>query len=95
MIILGLLLILGVAGLSFALWQANETVVTTPVGTVELLGRSAELTAGEVFLSGTAAGALVLISLVLLFSGMSRSARRRPASEPVRVVQREKEPAIR
>jgi hypothetical protein len=101
MIILGLLLILGAAGLSFAVWRANETVLNTPVGTIELLGRHADLTAGQMFVVGAGAGALVILSLIMLFGGMGRSARRRRAysdlanarTETIR--ESEKEPAIR
>jgi hypothetical protein len=79
MIILGLLLLLGTLGLSFALIQTNDVVYTTPVGTIELLGRHAELTAGQVFLGGATAGALVLLSLVMIFGGAGRRGRRRRA----------------
>jgi cytochrome c biogenesis factor len=97
MIILGLLLILGIAGLSFAVWQMNETVLNAPVGTIELLGRHADLTAGQMFLTGAGAGALVVLSFVMLFGGMGRNARRRrvPDYAPTTTREAEKEPAIR
>jgi hypothetical protein len=80
MIILGLLLLLGAAGISFAAFRANESVFTAPAGTIELFGRHADLTIGQVFLGGAVLGAVVLLSVMMLFSGMGRRARRRSAT---------------
>src|SRR5690349_24932118 len=88
MIILGLLLLLGAAGLSIAAILANQDAFTTSAGTMELLGYSAQLSVGEVFLIGAAAGVVGLIGLLMLFSGMGRSARRRSATRRELAAQR-------
>lgn len=80
MIILGLLLVLGVGGLSVAAILANRDAFDASAGAVELFGYQANLTVGQVFLAGAAAGAVILLGLLMLFSGMGRSARRRSSS---------------
>jgi cytochrome c biogenesis factor len=105
MIILALLLILGTAGLSVWVFRANESVFAAQAGTIDILGRQADLTIGQVFLTGALAGAVLLLSLVMLFSTMGHRARRSAAtrrelnqlrrSEDSKVVVQEKEPAIR
>jgi TRAP-type C4-dicarboxylate transport system permease large subunit len=105
MIILGLLLILGTAGLIFLAFNANESVFTAPAGTIDILGRQADLTIGQVFIGGAVIGAVLLVSIVMLFTGMGHRARRSAATrrelnqlrraETPKVVEREKEPAIR
>jgi hypothetical protein len=77
MIILGLLLILGTAGLSLAVIWANDGAFTAPAGAIELFGNQMNMTVGQIFLAGTAAGALALLGLVMLFNGIGRNARRR------------------
>ncbi|MBB5868928.1 hypothetical protein F4553_002307 [Allocatelliglobosispora scoriae] len=88
MIILGLLLLLGAAGLSIAAIVANQDAFAASAGTLELFGYSAQLTIGEVFLIGTGAGVVGLIGLLMLFSGMGRSARRRSATRRELAAQR-------
>ncbi|WP_144128288.1 hypothetical protein [Catellatospora sichuanensis] len=80
MILLGLLLVLGLAGLALVAFMDNDGLFTTSAGTVELFGYQAALTVGEVFLIGAAAGALILVGLFMLFSGTGRRARRRLAA---------------
>ncbi|GAB4051848.1 hypothetical protein [Catellatospora paridis] len=77
MILLGLLLVFGLAGLALVAFMDNDGLFTTSVGTVELFGYQAALTVGEVFLIGAAAGALILVGLSMLFGGAGRRARRR------------------
>lgn len=77
MIILGLLLILGTAGLSLAVIWANGDVFTAPVGAIELFGNQIHLTAGQILLAGAAGGALALLGLVMISSGLRRNTRRR------------------
>lgn len=77
MILLGLLLILATVGLSFALIAANDNLFTAPVTTLEIFGTQISLAPGMVFLTGVAAGALVLLGLIMVFGGLGRSARRR------------------
>jgi hypothetical protein len=77
MIILGLLLILGAAGLSMVAIWANQGAFEASAGTVELMGYQATLTNGDVFLAGATAGAVALLGVFLLFSGIGRRARRR------------------
>jgi hypothetical protein len=76
MILLGLLLVLGLAGLILVTFMDNDGLFTAPAGAVELLGYQAEPTVGQVFLIGTAAGALMLVGLMMLFGGTGRRARR-------------------
>ncbi|GIF89317.1 hypothetical protein [Catellatospora chokoriensis] len=80
MILLGLLLVFGLAGLALVAFMDNDGLFTTSVGTVELFGYQAALTVGEVFLIGAAAGALILAGLFMLFGGAGRRARRRLAA---------------
>ena len=80
MIVLGLLLLLAATGLSFAAIQANRGVFDDSAGVVGLLGYSTQVTIGEVFLAGAAAGALALLGLVMMIGGLGRSARRRAAA---------------
>lgn len=77
MIILGLLLILATAGLSFAIFWANDGILTAPAGAIELFGNQLSMTVGQVFIAGTAAGVLALLGLFMLFSGIGRNARRK------------------
>ena len=79
MIILGLLLLLGVAGASLAVIWANDGGFTAPAGAIELFGNQLNATMGQVFVAGVAAGALALLGLLMVFNGMSRNARRRSA----------------
>jgi hypothetical protein len=79
MIILGLLLILGAAGLSLAVIWANDGAFTAPAGVIELFGNQMNVTAGQSFLAGTAAGSLTLLGLVMVVSGLGRGARRQSA----------------
>jgi hypothetical protein len=102
MIILGLLLILGTAGLSFAALRANESVFTAPAGTIELFGYKAHMTIGDIYFAGAIAGAIVMLSLVMLFGGMGRHARRSAAmrqelrrADEAKTVEREKVPSGR
>jgi hypothetical protein len=44
-----------------------------------LFGNQINTTVGQIFLAGAAAGALVLLGVIMLFSGLGRSARRRSA----------------
>ncbi len=81
MIILAFLMMLGMAGLGFAIYQANQVVFSTPIGTLELLGRHAELTAGELFLAGAISGGLVVMCLAILFSRAGRRTRRRTSAD--------------
>lgn len=76
MIFLGLLLILGTAGLSFAVVMTNNNVFSAPAGAVDVLGIQLNLTVGQTFLSGLALGALALLGLVMLLYGIGRNARR-------------------
>ncbi len=80
MIVLGLLLLLGAAGLSLAMIQANRSVFDDSAGVVGMLGYSTQATIGEVFFAGAAAGALALLGLVLMVSGMGRNTRKRVAA---------------
>ncbi len=77
MIILGLLLILGTAGLSLAVVWANDGIVTAPAAAVELFGNQMHVSVGQLFLVGAAAGALTLLGPVMIISGLGRNARRR------------------
>src|SRR5687768_3445157 len=79
MIILGLLLLMGVAGVSLAVIWANDGAFTAPAVAIELFGNQVNTTMGQTFLAGAAAGALALLGLVLIFSGASRNAHRRSA----------------
>jgi hypothetical protein len=79
LIILGLLLLVGAAGLSLAFIWANFDTFSAQAGAVELFGNQMNATVGQVFLGGVVAGALVLLGLLMLFSGLGRSARRRSA----------------
>ncbi len=76
MIILGLLLILAMVGLSFALMWANDGVFTAPATTVELFGNQIDTTVGQAFLAGAVVGALTLLGMVMIFAGLANSARR-------------------
>lgn len=76
MIILALLLMLGMAGLGYAVYHANQVVFSTPIGTLELMGRHAELTAGQLFVTGALAGGLVVLCLAMVFGSMGRARRR-------------------
>ncbi|MFD0596814.1 hypothetical protein ACFQZ4_34970 [Catellatospora coxensis] len=69
MMLLGLLLVLGLAGLALVAFMDNDGLFTTSAGAVELFGYTFSPTVGEVFLIGTAAGALFLVGLFMLFSG--------------------------
>lgn len=80
MMLLGLLLVLGLAGLALVAFMDNDGLFTTSAGTVELFGYRASFTVGEVFLIGAAAGALFLVGLFMLFGGAGRRARRRIAA---------------
>lgn len=80
MIIIGLLLVLGVVGLSIAAFWGNEGVFGTSAGVVELLGYRFDATVGEVFLAGATAGALLLLGLFMLFRGAGHRARRSMAT---------------
>lgn len=77
MILLGLLLVLGVAGVAIAAFLANDGLYSAPIGAVDLFGYHAQPTAGQVFLAGTAAGAIILLGIFMIFSGAGRRARRR------------------
>lgn len=77
MIILGLLLILGTAGLSLAAIWSNDGMFTAPAGVIDLFGNQLNMTVGQVFLAGIAAGALAIVGLLMVFSGIGRNARRR------------------
>ncbi|GIH03587.1 hypothetical protein Rhe02_16540 [Rhizocola hellebori] len=79
MIFLGLLLLVGAAGLSLAIILANDGTFTAPAGAIELFGNQINATVGQMFLGGVAAGALVLIGIMMVFSGLARNARRRSA----------------
>ncbi|MBV1853858.1 hypothetical protein [Catellatospora tritici] len=80
MILLGLLLVLGLGGLALAAFLNNDGLFTAPAGTVELFGYHADPSVGQVFLVGGAAGALVLVGLMMMFGGAGRRARRRLAA---------------
>ncbi|MEU7827188.1 hypothetical protein [Catellatospora sp. NPDC049133] len=80
MMLLGLLLVLGLAGLALVAFMDNDGLFTASVGSVELFGYNATLSVGEVFLIGAAAGALLLVGLFMLFGGAGRRARRRMAA---------------
>ncbi|GAA2354686.1 hypothetical protein Cme02nite_47870 [Catellatospora methionotrophica] len=80
MILLGLLLVFGLAGLALVAFMDNDGLFSTSVGAVEMFGYQADLSVGEVFLIGAGAGALVLVGLFMLFGGAGRRARRRMAS---------------
>lgn len=77
MLILGLLLILGMGGLTLALILANDAMFTTPAGAIELFGSQMNMTVGQLLVAGAAVGSLGLLGLVMLFNGMGRNARRR------------------
>lgn len=77
MIILGLLLILATVGLTLAVILINDSILTSPATAIELFGNQAHITVGQVFLAGAAAGALVMLGLVMFISGLGRNARRR------------------
>jgi hypothetical protein len=79
MIILGLLLILGTAGLSLAVISANDGAFTSPAGVIELFGNQMNMTVGQIFLAGAAVGALALLGLVMVFSGLGSNSRSRSA----------------
>ncbi|WP_155372564.1 hypothetical protein [Catellatospora vulcania] len=95
MMLLGLLLVLGLAGLALVAFMDNDGLFTTSAGTVELFGYRASLTVGEVFLIGAAAGALMLVALFMLFGGAGRSARRRMASRREMQAQRAENLALK
>ncbi|WP_157546669.1 hypothetical protein [Hamadaea tsunoensis] len=81
MAFVGVLLLLGTIGLVSAAAWANQGLIEGSVGSVDLFGRHLNLTNGEVFLFGAAAGALVLLSLYMIMGGtrrrMARSAQTR------------------
>lgn len=79
MIFLGLLVLVGVAGLSLAVIWANDGVFTTQAGAIEMFGNQMNPTVGQMFLGGAVAGALVLLGMLMVFSGLGRNARRRSA----------------
>jgi outer membrane murein-binding lipoprotein Lpp len=79
MIILGLLLLVAVAGVSLAVIWTNDGAFTAPAGAIELFESQMNLTMGQTFLAGVTAGALTLLGLFMVFGGLSRNARRRSA----------------
>lgn len=90
MIILGLLLFLGITGLTVAGIWVNESTFAAPAGTIEFLGYQVHMTVGEILLSGMAAGAVAAIGLLMVVSGIGRQARRRSSSRrQMRDLQRE------
>lgn len=89
MIILGLLLVLGAAGLALAAIVSNNGVFAAPAGTIELFGYHVDATVGQVFITGAAAGALVLLGVLMLLRGVGRSARRRSATRRELAAQRQ------
>lgn len=95
MMLLGLLLVLGLAGLALLAFMDNDGLFTTSAGTVELFGYTASPTVGEVFLIGTAAGALFLVGLFMLFGGAGRRARRRMAARRELQAQRAENVALK
>lgn len=80
MVILGLLLVIGVVGVSWTAIASNQGSFDGQAGTVELFGYTAQLTNGQVFLAGAAAGALLLMGLSLLLRGLARNANKRRAT---------------
>jgi hypothetical protein len=78
MTLLGLLVLIGVAGLTLAVIWANDGVFAAPAGAIELFGNQMNPTVGQLFLGGAAAGALVLLGMFLIFRGLGRNARHRP-----------------
>ncbi|GAA1407080.1 hypothetical protein GCM10009662_40170 [Catellatospora coxensis] len=95
MMLLGLLLVLGLAGLALVAFMDNDGLFTTSAGAVELFGYTFSPTVGEVFLIGTAAGALFLVGLFMLFSGAGRRARRRMAARRELAAQRAENLALK
>jgi hypothetical protein len=89
MIILGLLLVLGVGGLALAAIVSNNGVFAAPAGTIELFGYHVDATVGQVFLTGAAAGAVVILGILMLLRGVGRSARRRSATRRELAAQRQ------
>lgn len=78
--ILGLLLTLVAVGLSFAFVASNESVFEQSIGTISLMGYSADLTVGQVFMGGLILGALGFFGITLMLTGAGRRASRRVAT---------------
>ncbi|WP_162908052.1 hypothetical protein [Allorhizocola rhizosphaerae] len=80
MVFLGLLLVLGVIGVAgYAIWN-NQGAFEAGAGTAEVFGYTVQLSNGDVFLVGAAAGAVLLFGLSLLFKGMGRRAKHRAST---------------
>jgi hypothetical protein len=80
MVFLGLLLVLGVIGVAgYAIWN-NQGAFEAGAGTAEVFGYTVQLSNGDVFLIGAAAGAVLLFGLSLLFRGMGRRAKHRAST---------------
>lgn len=74
MAILGLLLLLAVAGLAVnVVWQNDLSI------SVDALGESFLISPGWLFVAGLAAGAIAALGLSLLLAGLTRTRRRRAA----------------
>jgi ABC-type nickel/cobalt efflux system permease component RcnA len=84
MLVLGLLLILGSAGLGADLLLNDSASVP-----VEILGHKVDMTAAGFFFSGTAAMLLFMLGVWLLTSKMSRSRRKRVERKASRREQRD------
>lgn len=80
MILLGLLLLLGAVALSSAAIWANQDSFSSSAGQFELLGYSAELTIGQVYMAGLVIGALGFFGILMMMSGAGRRAGRRAAT---------------
>jgi hypothetical protein len=66
-----------VAGVSLAVIWANDGAFTAPAGAIELFGNQLNPTMGQTLLAGATVGALALLGILMVFSGMARTARRR------------------
>lgn len=74
MTILGLLLLVGAAGLAVDVVVQNASSIR-----VEAVGETFSLTPGWLFVAGVATGVVALLGISLLVSGVSRARRRRAA----------------
>jgi hypothetical protein len=74
MVVLGLLLLLSVAGLvTDVVWRNTESI------DAEVLGQTFSLTSGWLFAAGAGTGVIGLLGISMLVAGMRRARRRRAA----------------
>lgn len=80
MVTFGWLLLLGTAGFTAAAIWANQDMFVNSAGLVDLIGTKTEVSVGQVFGAGAAAGALVIIGFWMILSGHRRRSRRLAAA---------------